>query len=355
MSRPFISVVMPVYGVEQSVARAAQSVLNQSFADLELILVDDCSPDRSGAICDEIAQTDQRVQVLHLEHNGGLSRARNSGMQLAGGRYILFMDSDDYLDQDALQIAVDSLQNNPAKLVVWGLIEEYYDTAGRLAETVRITYPACMCATAEQLRAHIIYLEEKTLLGYQWNKLYDFDYLQDKQLQYETVPLIEDILFSIAFVQDIDSMNVLDIAPYHYQKKTDAGLTSKFVPAYYELHMRRIEKMLELYQGWGLCNDEVKQILAGIYVRYVTSAIQRNCDKRSGLSGKQQRAFIQSVYTSELYNELMPYAAPQSRIVKMLSGFLKSKNTAACYLCGKAIYAVKTKLPVLFARAKQNR
>ena len=82
MNKPFISVVMPVYGVEPYLHRAAESILKQTFRDLELILVDDCSPDRCGEICEEIAKDDSRVKVLHLKKNGGLSNARNQSCLL---------------------------------------------------------------------------------------------------------------------------------------------------------------------------------------------------------------------------------------------------------------------------------
>lgn len=355
MSKPFISVVMPVYGVEQYLNRAAESILQQTFKDLELILVDDCSPDRCGEICEEIAKKDPRVKVMHLEQNGGLSNARNQGMTLAEGNYVLFMDSDDYLDVDALQLAVDSLHKNPAKLVIWGLIEEYYDSFDQLATTVKVSYPEHLFSSKEELRPHIIRLEEKTLLGYQWNKLYDLNYLREQQLQYENVALIEDILFSIQFVKEIDSLNILNITPYHYQKKMNDSLTTKFVADYYDLHMLRISKMLELYKSWDLCTEEVKQILANIYVRYVTSAIQRNCDKRSGMSGKEQKKFIEDLFGTYLYQELIGYVSSENKIVKRLSSFLRNKNVNACYLTGKGIHLVKNKLPILFSKVKQNR
>ena len=355
MNKPFISVVMPVYGVEPYLHRAAESILKQTFKDIELILVNDCSPDRCGEICEEIAKQDHRVKVMHLEQNGGVSNARNQGMSLAQGSYILFMDSDDYLDLDTLQLAVDSLHENPAKLVIWGLIEEYYDNLNQLATTVKINYPKYLFSSKEELRPHIIRLEEKTLLGYPWNKLYDLSYLREKQLQYEDMALNEDIFFNIAFVHDIDSLNILNIVPYHYQKKIDYGLTSKFVADYYDLHMLRISKMLELYKSWELCTEEVKQILANIYVRYITSAIQRNCDKRSGMSKKEQKKFIKDLFDTYLYHELIEHVSTESKIVKKLSAFLQNKNVNACYMSGKGIYFVKNKLPILFANLQQNR
>ena len=156
---------------------------------------------------------------------------------------------------------MESLQKNPAKLVIWGLIEEYYDNSNQIATTVKkVNYPEHFFSSKEELRPSYHSVRRKTLLGYQWNKLYDFNYLREKQLQYENVPLIEDILFSIDFVKEIDSLNILNITPYHYQKKMNNSLTTKFVADYYDLHMTRISKILELYKSWGLCTEEVKRI-----------------------------------------------------------------------------------------------
>ncbi len=118
-------------------------------------------------------------------------------MTLAEGHYVLFMDSDDYLDLDALQLAVDSLHKNPAKLVIWGLIEEYYDNSNQLATTVKVDYPEYLFSSKEELRPHIIRLEKKTLLGYPWNKLYDLNYLREQQLQYDSMALNEDIFLTL--------------------------------------------------------------------------------------------------------------------------------------------------------------
>ena len=85
INNPFLSIVMPVYRVEKVLTAAVEDVLNQTFADFELILVDDCSPDCSGEICDQLAQRDNRIKVIHLPQNGGASNARNQGIQIAQG------------------------------------------------------------------------------------------------------------------------------------------------------------------------------------------------------------------------------------------------------------------------------
>ena len=96
-NRPFISVVMPVYNVEKHLKTAINSVLEQRFQDFELILVDDCSPDKCPSLCDEYALKYDKISVIHHEKNKGLSEARNTGLEVANGEYIWFMDSDDYV------------------------------------------------------------------------------------------------------------------------------------------------------------------------------------------------------------------------------------------------------------------
>ena len=103
MSKPKISVVIPIYNVEKYLQRCVDSVLNQTLRDLEIILVDDGSPDKCPLICDQYAKKDSRVFVIHKK-NGGLASARNAGMKAATGTYLFFLDSDDWIDLDGLEL-----------------------------------------------------------------------------------------------------------------------------------------------------------------------------------------------------------------------------------------------------------
>ena len=116
---PLLSVIIPVYNVEDYVARCIESVLNQTYNHLEVILVDDGSKDDSGRICDEFAVKDPRVRVIHKE-NGGLSSARNVGIDSASGEYITFVDSDDWIEADGYEHLMDLMERYQVKLVCGG-------------------------------------------------------------------------------------------------------------------------------------------------------------------------------------------------------------------------------------------
>lgn len=115
-NNPLVSVIIPVYKVEQYLDRCVQSVLNQTYRDIEIILVDDGTPDRCGALCDNYELNDARVVVLHKE-NGGLSSARNAGIEVAKGEYLSFVDSDDWISLDMIEYMVSQVKKNDADIV----------------------------------------------------------------------------------------------------------------------------------------------------------------------------------------------------------------------------------------------
>lgn len=124
---PALSVIVPVYKVEPYLEKCIDSILGQTMADLELILVDDGSPDNCPALCDAAAQKDPRVRVIH-QKNGGLSAARNAGLEIARGEWIGFVDSDDYLAPDMYQTLLDRVRADGTKLAICSLV--YVDENG---------------------------------------------------------------------------------------------------------------------------------------------------------------------------------------------------------------------------------
>lgn len=121
-----LSIIVPVYKVEQFLDKCVESILSQTFRDFELILVDDGSPDRCGDMCDEWATRDTRIKVIHKE-NGGLSDARNAGIEKAEGEYIGFVDSDDYIKKDMYEVLLNNIEKFNADMSMCGYVDEYAD------------------------------------------------------------------------------------------------------------------------------------------------------------------------------------------------------------------------------------
>ena len=349
------SVVMPVYGVEKHLKQAVESVLAQTYKNFEIILVDDASPDECPLICEEYAKKYGNIKCIHHEQNKGLSAARNTGLSYVSGEYVTFMDSDDYINSDLLERVKVSLDENFADCVVFGVREEYFNREDKLSRVYELTYSEeKLISSKEEARAEAIRLEEKTFLGYAWNKFYRTERINEKNLTFEKVTLIEDIVFNIHFFEDITSLNILNTAPYHYMKRIDGSLTNKFVKDYYALHRQRVHMLLELYKGWNMCTDSVKTTLGNIYARYIFSALQRNCDRRSGMDRHARRSFLETVFKDELFKELNSFIGTGG-YAGILYGALKKQKTGLCLFYGRIIYIIKEKLQVIFAAAKQKK
>ena len=133
---PLISVVVPVYNVENYLDRCVASLIAQTYANLEIILVDDGSPDACPALCDEWAQRDKRIVVIHKE-NGGLSDARNVGVLAAHGSHIGFVDSDDYVAPDMYESLYSHMRETEAEVAICGVADVYFDHTDTPAQTIR--------------------------------------------------------------------------------------------------------------------------------------------------------------------------------------------------------------------------
>lgn len=167
---PEISVIVPVYKVEQYLARCVDSILEQTYSDFELILVDDGSPDSCGEICDRYAEVDDRVHVVHKQ-NGGLSSARNAGLDVMQGKYVAFIDSDDVVHPQYLEILLALLKNNKADLAMCHY-DFFKDETQICDDEVSIDAVDCEILQGRVLLENFIHHCRKVSLRSQCMKLY---------------------------------------------------------------------------------------------------------------------------------------------------------------------------------------
>ena len=159
-----VSIIVPVYKVEKYLNKCVDSILNQSYRNIEIILVDDGSPDNSGVICDEYA-SDPKVKVIHQE-NMGLSGARNTGIDNSKGDYLMFIDSDDYIDKDMVQYLVDKSEQKNADIVIC----DYYNVIDD--EIKRNSYPATEFTVRNKSKYEYLFNEYTIVTVIACNKLY---------------------------------------------------------------------------------------------------------------------------------------------------------------------------------------
>lgn len=186
---PKFSVIVPVYKVEDVLPRCIESILNQTVPDFELILIDDGSPDRSGAICDEYAAKDARIRVIH-QKNAGVSAARNAGMRAAKGEFIVFVDSDDFVDRDLLM----HLSESDADFVMVGFCDYTNNTIIRISPDEEEKWILC---STDGIKKYF----DKCTAVFVWAKRYKKSIIDRNGLHFrEDMRFSEDIVFNNAYL-----------------------------------------------------------------------------------------------------------------------------------------------------------
>lgn len=218
---PKVSIIVPVYNAEAVLHRCVDSILNQEYTDFELFLVDDGSKDNSGAICDEYAGRDSRVQVIHKE-NTGVSDSRNCAIDRARGKYLQFLDSDDWITPDATKLFVRAAEENACDMV----IAYFYRVVGeRLSPKGAIEEDGVL--TQEEFAAHMMENPADFYYGVLWNKLYRRELVEKYNLRMDTnISWCEDFMFNLEYIRHAKVFYALH-TPLYYYVKTKGSLVSQ--------------------------------------------------------------------------------------------------------------------------------
>lgn len=207
----FFSIILSIYNVEDYLNRCIDSILDQKFTDYEIILVDDGSTDSSSEICDQYGKSNSNIKVVHKE-NGGLSSARNSGLEVADGKYIFWVDADDWLESDALQILYDKIRKYYPDIVTFNYcrMPSYEKVISSLKEGIYYK---------EQLQEDIIPMILNETWDYNfsvWSHVYKKEYIKQFSFISERVVGSEDFLFNLTAYSYAESVLVIESCLYNY-------------------------------------------------------------------------------------------------------------------------------------------
>ena len=319
---PKLSVIVPVYNTEKYLRECIDSILAQTFTDFELILVDDGSTDGSGAICDEYARKDERIQVIHQE-NGGITVARKSGVRVARGEYVTFVDSDDWVDQDIYRTM---LAQEPADIVICNMIRA----------TNNGMFEIKCCVNPDK------YDKQKLKDHFYPTMLFDFDHCQpavhpslcNKLIRSEIIRNVinnvtdgitygEDALCSYACMLDAETIHVIGQGLYYYREN--------------------LQSVCNVY------NKEMFSKLILLGAELERQFKERNSNMQSQVYGYLARHSLECIRNELLYHTGVTFGEKKNRINRFIDEPLLTK--ALCYAVPK-IKDRKTRFKLLLAKKK---
>ncbi|MCR5769647.1 MAG: glycosyltransferase [Butyrivibrio sp.] len=235
MGEPLITVIVPIYHVEKYLHRCIDSIIDQTYRNLEIILVDDGSDDGCPEICDEYAGKDNRIVVIHKE-NGGLSDARNKGIEIAKGEYLAFVDSDDYIHKDMYQIMMDSLFSSESDICMCSYKYVYDGKAKEKDNTYGSDYKTEIIDGKSAQNNY--YMGDKKLeLTVAWNKLYKRELF--RELRYPKGKIFEDEYTTYKALYKSNKICIVDLPLYYYLQRNDSIIG--------EMNGQRDSKVVEAY------------------------------------------------------------------------------------------------------------
>ncbi len=269
--KPKVSIIIPIYNVEKYLERSVNSVINQSFKDLEIILVDDESPDNCPDMCESFKEADSRIKVIHKK-NGGLGLARNSGLDVATGDYVFFLDSDDYIDLDTIECMYNAAISNDADFVRVDNYRESLD--GRILNESYVPPMREGVYDKEELRQDLLFPQfgmaptdtaDKYVSCSVWRNLYRKDIIDAENIRFvsEREMISEDIPFNLDFMMRADRAYVINRKFYHYIVN-DSSLTQSYKADRFNKELdlyRGLEKRLTEYGVYEPCEERMKRFL----------------------------------------------------------------------------------------------
>lgn len=248
---PKISIIVPCYNVERFLSRCMDTLLSQSLKEIEIILVDDGSPDDVPRLCDEWAARDERIRVIHKQ-NAGLGFARNSGLDIATGEYVAFVDSDDYVDVNMYQVLYDEALNNQADAVFcgfkWEIQKNYWKDSHEVSTKEIWTGKDTNDFMLDMIACAPYVKQERRYQMSVWHAIYRRNIIENYKLRFESERVVasEDLPFQVDFLLRANNVVYLPQSFYYYCLN-DSSLSATYMPEKYErfkfLHSLLLSKM----------------------------------------------------------------------------------------------------------------
>ncbi len=319
-----VSIVVPVYNAERFLARCVDSLLSQSHRELEILLVDDGSTDGGGKLCDQLAASDARIKAFH-QKNAGPSAARNVGLGAAAGKYLMFVDADDFVEPGMVAAMIAAIESSGSGLAVCTYVSHLFDgdrqlasSAFRLEEqrlsvdeflslgTLKLDDPASIRA-----RAHVA--------GNIWGKLYLMDVVKTLGLGFDLALMrYEDIQFNFSYMAGIQKIIVIDKGLYHYCVFSDhASLSDRMT-------RKNFSMAASSYAAIRRRLDGRSRDYLGYYFSYIVMGyLIRLFQKGSPYSFAEAVAEMKAVSATPMYGEVMAYYRRQEGTSRLVPAFLK--------------------------------
>lgn len=339
---PLFSIVVPVYNAEKYLGVSLDSILNQTYKSFEVILVNDCSTDNSLDICKSYASKDSRIVIIDNATNSGAAQSRNNGIDVAIGKYLCFVDADDFIELDYLEKFNEVLMVHDYDYIKSGVAEEYYDELSKILYSKECRLEDCKINGKRAIIEQAVDMELKPLFGYLYNSVYKLEIIKNNNLRLNrNLKVNEDFDFNAKYITLINDMRCLGYIGYHYAKRNNGSLSSMKSNYTLETHLLKINAFLDLLRKYDALTSSNLDKVYWMFTRFVYSCLE-NGDSLFQI--RREKLF--SDFRNHRFENL-------SFKQDVLVSILKNDNSWLINGFVNLISIVKKYMPILFARIKR--
>lgn len=347
------SIIIPVYNCNKFLRKCINSIIYQIDDNDEVILIDDGSTDNSYQICEEFAKKDNRIKSISRK-NSGVSDTRNYGLQIASGKYICFLDADDFLNNGYIDNIVDILKKyENVELINFGFFSDVNDSKNLTISSDKINFKNHLYKSKNEIKAELVELWDSSMLYNIWNKVYLSSIIKENEIKFPNIYFGEDIEFNKKYLENTNIFYNSSNCFYHYIRERNGAVTKKYKEDLFDIRKNEFFLFNNYFEKEEINKNEYYEFSCRRYIERILGCIENiYC---SSLNFKDRYNEVKKIINDDITRECLKYAKPKSGKIKLMLVSIRIKNVMLTMVMGKFFNLLKNKFPAIFNKLKNRR
>lgn len=331
-----ISVIVAVFNGARYIEKCVNSLLNQTLNEIEIIIVNDGSTDKTEEILGELSQKYSNIIVVN-QANLGVSAARNKGLQEVNGEYVGFIDADDYCEKNMFEDMYNTAKATESDVVVSGIIVDFYES--KKVNIINVERTKCSNDN-EEIKRLIIELEKLNMFNFVWNKLYKKDIVKDIAFN-ESFTTGEDLIFNCEVFKDIKKMVIINKAYYHYMRGNETTIVTSYKPNLHDMIKKLNDERINLYKQREIIEKSDVKLMYNKCIEYYISCVWNIFRKDNKLDHIQRYKQLKLIFNDEFLHKNLIFFESNNLNKKIFNIVYKIKFNLIRYVTYHTIFWFK--------------
>ena len=351
-----VTIVVPIYNGEAYIRKCVKYIQEQTYKNLEVMLVNDGSTDNSGAVCKEAIGKDPRFSLIDRE-NGGTARARNTGLDHATGKYIIFLDVDDEYSPVMIEKMVGVIERQKTDMVVCGFRfkVEASEEEGKDYYKDRV-WATSVYHNQKEMRKDYISIWDSDMFSTVWNKLFRMETIRRYGMRFRDGHVYtEDRVFNRLFLSKTQSVAFIGECLYNFVREHAGSTTERYRETLFDIRDKEYNEFKQHFRELGVWDEESREYTSREFIERIAGCIEHVFHAGSQLTIHEKYQKIRNMITHPDVREAIKYAECRSVKMKIFALPIRMKWTFGAYLIGGMVYSIRKRNPIFFHRMKDRR